>query len=423
MLTSNRNLRLLIVGQFISALGDQFYLIAIPWLALQMTGRALIAGSVLAVAGIPRALAMLLGGAASDRFSAKSLLVGSNGIQGILMLLLGLVVLLPTHSLWLIFVLAFATGLVDAFGLPALNTLLPQIVQDDQLEDGNLFLQGTNMVSGAIGPALAALLITFAATMDPGGQNLQGIGLAFLINAFTFLLGISIFWRIRPEPVSVEGEDSDASLLSSFPAVIEFIRSDSRLSYLLILMLTLGLFLTGTIRVGFALLADAELSGNVQDLGNMTSAFGAGVLVGMIGRRLLPKPPARISGLVALSLFATVPLGLILLGLTRHILAILAIILAMGLATGYIMIFLLSWLQLRTPHHLLGRVMAIVFFTTIGLSPISQILMGYLLDINLRVTFVSVGVLMLAVLILTASNRSMWSLETSTDRVGEGLRV
>ena len=47
-MVTNRNLRLLVVGQFISAIGDHFYLIAMPRLGLQLTGSALVAGTLLA---------------------------------------------------------------------------------------------------------------------------------------------------------------------------------------------------------------------------------------------------------------------------------------------------------------------------------------------------------------------------------------
>jgi hypothetical protein len=55
-----RNFRLLWIGEGISLLGDQFYMIALPWLVLSLTGDPLAVGTVFAVAGIPRALFMLV---------------------------------------------------------------------------------------------------------------------------------------------------------------------------------------------------------------------------------------------------------------------------------------------------------------------------------------------------------------------------
>src|SRR5215468_5554311 len=75
---SVRNFRLLWIGEGISLLGDQFYLIALPWLVLQLTGSALALGTVLALASIPRALFMLIGGAFVDRYSPRSVMFASN---------------------------------------------------------------------------------------------------------------------------------------------------------------------------------------------------------------------------------------------------------------------------------------------------------------------------------------------------------
>ena len=58
-----RDYRLLWIGQGISHLGDQFHLIALPWLVLTLTHDPFQLGLVLALAGIPRAAVMLIGGA------------------------------------------------------------------------------------------------------------------------------------------------------------------------------------------------------------------------------------------------------------------------------------------------------------------------------------------------------------------------
>lgn len=64
-----RDFRLLFAGATTSLLGDQFSLIATPWLVLQLTHDPMALGTVLALQGIPRALFMLIGGAITDRFS------------------------------------------------------------------------------------------------------------------------------------------------------------------------------------------------------------------------------------------------------------------------------------------------------------------------------------------------------------------
>jgi MFS family permease len=412
---ANRNLHMLVIGQFISAVGDQFYLIAMPWLALDLTGSGLVAGTVLAAASLPRALFMLVGGSATDRFSAKTLLVTSNGLQGVLMAVLGITVLASFTPLWLLYLMGFLTGLVDAFGIPAFNSMLPQVVPDHELERGNIYLQGANMTSGIIGPALAGALIA-ATSLPTVHGDLAGVGTAFLVDAATYLVGIS-FFMLMVAGASVSDElTPPASLVGSLRDLGEYLRTDPRLRKLLGLMMVLGLFLTGTIRVGFPLLAERQFAGGAQAFGWLTSSLGAGMLGGMAIIGLGPRPREERAGTWILGLTGAVPAGLITLGTNRTLPQSLAVIFAMGLALGYVLIYLLSWLQRHTPTELIGRVMSVAMFATIGLSPVSQAMMGAIFDINLPVGLIAVGIMVLIVLVLAAADRRLWDLSGSPNR-------
>src|SRR6059058_2030972 len=79
-----RDFRLVWAGESISLLGDQFYMVALPWLTLQLTGSGLALGAVAAAGGIPRAIFMLLGGAMTDRFSPRNVMFVSNALRVIL---------------------------------------------------------------------------------------------------------------------------------------------------------------------------------------------------------------------------------------------------------------------------------------------------------------------------------------------------
>jgi MFS family permease len=113
------------IGEGISLLGDQFYLIALPWLVLSLTGNALPVGTVLATAGIPRALFMLVGGALTDRFTPRKLMLGSNLARMILTGLLAALVLTNLIQLWMLYGFALLFGLADAFFFPAQTAIVP----------------------------------------------------------------------------------------------------------------------------------------------------------------------------------------------------------------------------------------------------------------------------------------------------------
>jgi MFS family permease len=182
----NRNFRLLWGGEAISLLGDQFYLIALPWLVLQLTGEALAVGAVLALAGVPRALFMLVGGALTDRFSPRRVMLASNLLRMVLVTLLSGLVIGDLIQLWMLYLLALAFGVIDAFFFPAQSAIVPRLVGREQLQTANAIIQGTMQVSLFAGPVLAGTLIAVLGN-GQSGQDVSGIGLAFAIDALTFL--------------------------------------------------------------------------------------------------------------------------------------------------------------------------------------------------------------------------------------------
>src|SRR5262245_40885631 len=186
---SVRNFSLLCIGEEISLLVDQFYLIALPWLVLQLTGSALALGTILALASIPRAVFMLVGGALVDRFSPRSVMIWSNFARLVLVALLSVLVLTNIIGIEMLYVFALAFGLADAFYFPAQTAIVPQVLSEDQLQAGNTFVQGTAMLSFFLGPFLAGALnaLLGGGGGGGGGGDMQGIAIAFAIDALSFV--------------------------------------------------------------------------------------------------------------------------------------------------------------------------------------------------------------------------------------------
>ena len=197
----NRNFRLLWIGEGISVLGDHFYMIALPWLVLQLTGDSLAMGTVLALSAIPRALFMLVGGALTDRFSPRSLMLVSNAVRFMLVSLLTGLVFANQVEMWMLYTLAILFGVADAFFYPAQSSMAPQLVKKDHLQVANSLVQGTMMLTMLLGPALAGLLIAALGDGHSESANMQGIAAAFGLDALTFLVSLItlVFIKIRPK--------------------------------------------------------------------------------------------------------------------------------------------------------------------------------------------------------------------------------
>ncbi len=127
------NYRLWLIGGTISLLGDQFYLVALPWLVLQQTGSAVVMGAIMMAGAIPRALLMLMGGAVSDRMSARKIMIATAMARTICVTVIAVLVWLRVLRTWELYALAVAFGVADAFAVPAQTAYMPSLLKREQL--------------------------------------------------------------------------------------------------------------------------------------------------------------------------------------------------------------------------------------------------------------------------------------------------
>ena len=120
----NRDFRYLWVGNTVSGCGDQFFLVALPWLILQLTGSGAVLGGIMMVQAIPRAALMLIGGAVTDRVSLRKIMILTAGARSLLVAALAAFIWIHHVEVWQIYVLSFLFGVADAFAAPAAQTLL-----------------------------------------------------------------------------------------------------------------------------------------------------------------------------------------------------------------------------------------------------------------------------------------------------------
>jgi len=230
-----RNFRLLWIGEAVSLLGDQFQFIALPWLVLQLTGDGMAIGTVMALAGVPRALFMLIGGALTDRFSPRRVMLASNAARMVLVLGLALLVLGNVVSLWMPYLFALAFGLADAFFYPAQSSIIPHIVDREHLQLANSVMQGTAQISLFAGPLLAGTLIAFMSRGSAGTGNLEGIALAFFVDTLTFLVSLVTLGAMRVEADRPPERESE-SVLRAIAEGLRYVWDDAVLRTIFLLI-------------------------------------------------------------------------------------------------------------------------------------------------------------------------------------------
>jgi hypothetical protein len=394
---ASRNFRLLWIGQGTSLLGDQFYLIAMPWLVLQRTGDPLALGAVLALAGLPRAIFMLLGGAMTDRFSPRVIMLASDLARLVLMVGLATLALAQSVETWMLYVFSLLFGVAAGFFMPASNAIVPDLVGKENLQAGNAITQGTSQLAQFAGPVLAGGLIAWAAHGLAGNSaaslNLEGVALAFGFDAFTFLISVVTLWLMHAPAHSTAAMPE--KMLESIGSGLRHFWQDGFIRFVLVMMACGSLLFAGTMMVGIPILATSRLEGGVTAFGILMSAYAGGSLLGIVGAGALPKPgAARLKGLLVVLNVLNALGWITLAALSSTGLAALVMVI-MGLSSGYMMITFFTALQRRVPRHLLGRLMSLVLLFNVGLTPLSQALAGMVSKWSLTGLFVMTGVLFL----------------------------
>lgn len=394
---SLRDFRLLFSGATTSLLGDQFALIATPWLVLKLTGDPLALGIVLALEGLPRAIFMLLGGAITDRFSPRLIMMISDFIRLVLTALMALVVFTGTVQMWMLYAFGLGFGLVAGFAIPAANSIVPMLVKDADLQAGNSVMMGTGQLVGFVGPTVAGILI------GRFSQSPLGIGLAFAIDALSFAVSAVTLWLMhmgqRPRPSGESG--SKASVWASILVGLKYLWEDKPLRLMFLVITALNFLFVGPLLVGIPVLAKQRLPEGALAFGLLMSAYAGGNLVGYLLAGSLPRPSGQTMRVFLITLMAVFGVVLASFGFIRSTWLDFSLMLMLGLGNGYIAITIFTWMQLRTPRKMLGRMMSMMMLSNTGLVPISQAISGAVSRWSLTGLFTGAGILILLVTLLT----------------------
>jgi MFS family permease len=400
-----RDFRLLWAGEAISALGDQFALIALPWLALVLTGSGLALGSVLALMAVPRVLLMLIGGVTVDRWSPRLVMLASNAVRLVAVTVLALVVLAGATELWMLYAFALIFGIADAFFFPAQTSIVPQLVEPEQLQRANGIVQGTAQASVLLGPALAGLVIAGLAPPDPATPgdlaDTWGIGIALLVDAASFGVSMVTLWLMRARQ---RMETASTSVLDDLRAAFRHVGAVPGLRWVIVMSLAANFFIVGPFEIGLPVIAYQRLPEGAAAFGILLSAFGGGSLVGLALGAVLPAPRPSRFAFVVLGATGLSGVGLALLPFMPGTLASGLLIAAAGLVLGYGNLHGITWVQARIAPDLMGRVMSVMMLGSVGLIPVSMLVAGVAVQVSLDGMLVIAGVGMAAITALALTS-------------------
>jgi len=378
----------------VSETGNVLAFVAIPWFVLQTTGSAArtgLAGGAFLIAAV---VAGVVGGPVVDRIGFKRASIVADLAGAVTVALIPLLYHTVGLSFWLLLVLVFLGGLLDAPGHTARQSLVPDLAGTAWMgiERASSAFQGIQHASFLLGPLLAGVLIAMFA---PGN--------VLWIDAATFVVSAALVAGLIPSIGPRSGTAAEhrraGGYLAELAEGMEFIRRDR----LVFWMFGIGVVANFLVLPLFAVVLPfyaRQTYGSAVDLGMMLGGFGSGALAGTvlygIFGHLLPRRATLVSTIVLMGLPFWVLVAAPPLGTT------IGALFFAGFALGPPNPLTYSVLQERTPPRMLGRVLGAGVSLSMVAAPIGLVVCGYVLEnVGLRPTLAGISACYLVVGLLS----------------------
>jgi MFS family permease len=359
----HRNYRLFFSGQSVSLIGTWLTRVATSWLIYRLTGSALLLG-ILGFAGqIPTFILAPLAGVLVDRWDRYRVLVVTQVLAMIQSGLLAALALTGVINVWHVLALSVFQGLINAFDMPARQSLVVQMVED-RADLPNAIALNSSMVNAArlVGPAAAGVLIAAV-----------GEGWCFFVDAVSYLAVIAslLLMRIEPRPQKARS----TRVLHEMRKGFRYASGFAPIRAVLLLLAVVSL-MGMPYSVLLPVIAREVLGGGAGTLGALTASSGLGALASA----LYLASRKSVLGLGRVIVGATALFGVGLIGLSR--VGVLWLALPVMLVTGGGMMLQMASsntiIQTIVDEDKRGRVMSLFAMAFFGTVPFGSLLAGAL---------------------------------------------
>jgi MFS family permease len=415
-----RDYRLLVCGMSVSLLGDGLFLVALAWQVYALSNAPTALASVGIAMTIPTIVCLLLGGAVSDRYDRRLVMLGADTVRGLVLAALAALAVTGTLRLWHLLAIAVVYGAATAFFDPASDALVPELLPGDLLAQANSLDQLIRPLALRLaGPAVGGVLVGTIGTGGAFGLDAASFGVSAVA-----LLAMSPAGRVRgstaavsaaasvpvlvPAGVSVVAAAAAAAAAavdsaaaagqasSSVPrevaAGLRYVRSQPWLWATLVSAAVAYLLFMGPTEVLLPFIVKNRMAGGATDLGLIFAAGGLGSLLCalVVGQRGLPR--RHITFMYCTWTLAT--LAIAGYGLAGDLWGLMLVSLIFNTLETAGTIAWATAKQRHVPTQLLGRISSLDWLISIGLLPLSFALTGPVsAAIGVRTTLIAAGVL------------------------------
>ncbi len=374
------NYRTFFAGHAVSVIGTWMQRVAQDWLVLELSDSAVAVGVAVALQALPMLFLGLWGGVLVDRLDRRKVIMTTQAISAVLAAALAVLTLTGWVELWMVFALAGGLGLVTVLDVPARQAFVTEMVGPEDFVNAQSLNSTIHNTGRLVGPAVAGLLIAWV-----------GSGAAFAINAVSFIAVLISLFRIdvselkRAQPLPRKRGQALEGL--------RYVWGKPELRACLILVAVVALF-GQNFRVVLPLFARDALGGGAETYGWLTSALGAGAVIGALGTAARERVTAW-SMLLSAAAFAVI--SMLIAGAPGLIVA-LGLLVGLGIANISFNTLARVLLQLGAEPSMQGRVIALHAIVFMGSTPFGGPMIGWVCEqFNSRIGMLVSGLVPLLV--------------------------
>lgn len=377
-----RDFRLLWLSSFPFSFGRGMQMVALSWLALDLTDSAAAVGAVLFAQGIPLALLSLPAGVWADRLDRRLLLIASQTLLTAATAVLAVLILADAVAMWSVLVIALVMGIASALGQPSRQALVPALVGPERLMNAIVLNNMMMNLSTILGPAAAGGLL---ATVGSGG--------AFVAQVVVLCLGLPWLFAMRSLPG--ERSSSGVSIMTELREGLAYVVDTRLIRMLFVATAFIGIFFAGIYQALLPVFARDVLHVNAFAYALLSTALGAGMFAGALFIASRGDMPRKGDALLWSLLVAS---GVIFVfAISRWYPLSLLMMLGWGVCAAFFMNLTLTLIQKHTPDRLMGRVMSVQSLAFMGMNPIGNLQAGALAEWLGAPVAASIGALVLGV--------------------------
>ena len=379
---AHRDYRLLVGGMSVSLLGDGLFLVALAWQVYALSNAPTALASVGIAMTIPTIVCLLLGGAVSDRYDRRLVMLSADVVRALGLATLAVLSVSGALRLWELMGVAVVYGAATAFFDPASDALVPQLLPADALAQANSLDQLIRPLALRLaGPAVGGVLV-----------GAIGVGWAFGLDAASFVVSAGSLLAMSPVRRPVEASPAVGSVRREIGAGLRYVRSHAWLWATLVSAAIAYLLFMGPTEVLLPFVVKNKLSDGAGALGLVFAAGGLGSLLCaiVIGQRGLPRRALTFMYIC----WTLATLAVAGYGLSSQLWGLMVASVAFNSLETAGTIAWATTKQRLVPTELLGRVSSLDWLISIGLLPVSFAITGPVSSaLGLRTTLVGAGVL------------------------------